>query len=227
MSTQMPETYLELCNRLAQEAGVNGNPMTAVVVALTGEEKRVCDWINDSLLDVLGNHLWTFLWERGNVALPLGQSVVAGSIPASRYDKEATFYIPTGSNGPREIDYLEWRDFSRDYRILQSPGSITAWSIRPDNAVVFNAVSTDVGGTQFTVERWRNPTPLVAETDEPPIPSDLRMVIVWNGLKKYASYDEAGSQRSIAIDEYRDKMAALKERCLPAFTMGGGLLDYY
>lgn len=227
MSAQIPETYLELCNRLAQEAGVPGDPMTAVVQLLSNEPKRICDWVNDSLMDVLGDKLWSFMWEQTTVTLPLNVNVVAGTVEASRYDKESMYYIPTGSNGPREIDYMEWRDFERAYRILNSPGSITAWAIRPDKSFAFNAKSTDAGGTVFTFQRWKNPTPMVSETDQPPIPNDLRMVIVWNALKKYAGYDEAGTQRSIAIDEYRDVMNRLMERCLPSFTFGGSLLDNY
>lgn len=227
MSAQNPETYLELCNRLAQEAGINGDPMTAVVSGNTGEKKRVCDWINDALLGILGNHLWTFLWEQATITMPFDQNVLAGSIPASRYGKTETWLVPTSSNSDRELDYVEWRDFSRIYRVLANPGQINVWSIRPDNAFVVNAKSLDVAGTVIHVERWKLPTPLVGPTDEPPIPADLRMVIVWAALKKYAGYDEAGTQRTVAVDEYRDKMQALNQRCLPSFTLGGGLLENY
>lgn len=227
MSVQNPETYLELCNRMAQEAGVNGDPMTAVVTGQTGEKKRVCDWINDALLGILGNHLWTFLWEAATITVPLNANVVAQAIPAARYNKEATWLIPAGSNSDRELDYIDWREFSRTYRVLASPGAINAWTIRPDNAFVVNAKSLDAAGTVINCERYIMPTPLVNASDEPPIPAHLRMIIVWAALKKYAGYDEAGSQRTVAVDEYRDKLAQLNELCLPSFTFGGGLLDNY
>ena len=226
MSASDPTTYLDLCQRLAQEAGVDGDPAMSTVAGQTGELKRCCDWVNDALREILGLQKWTFLWENAALTLPLGVNTIAGTIPASRYDLEQTWMTLTGATSPRNLDYVPWQDFSTNYQVLQSPGSITAWSIQPDNTIVFNAVSTDAAGTPMRMQRFKLPTRMVADTDEPPIPADLRMLIVWTALKKYAGYDEAGGQREIAVDEARTMKEALYERCLQQLSFGAPLIEY-
>lgn len=220
-----PSTFLELTQRLAQEAAVNGVAPTTTV-GQTGENKRLGDWIVDAWLEIQGIQLWSFLWEQVPLIVPDTLNVVAGDIPAPRWDKEQAWVVPLSSdNAARNLDYMTWRDFSTTYQRLGNTGAITAWSIRPDNAFVVNAPAN--GDTTINVQRWRNPQVLLADTDVPLIPADLTMFIVYTALKKYASYDEAGTQRLIAVDEMKRLRTALEERCLPQFTMGGSLLDNY
>ena len=133
----------------------------------------------------------------------------------------------SSDNADRELEYVEWREFSRIYRRLNTPGGITAWSIRPDNALVFNAEGVIVPHTPISMERWKLPVPMVAPTDEPPFNEDLHMIVVYTALKKYAGYDEAGNQRAIAVDEVKTLREAMNQRYLPAFRLGGSLLDNY
>lgn len=219
--------FLALCNALAQEAGVNGDPALSGVVAQTGELKRIVDWTQGGLQEILGTKLWNFLWENPTLTLPFGANAIAGSIPASRWDKDQTWTVEPTGTPPRNLDYVPWRQFSEMYRILLTDGNMTAWTIRPDNAIVFNAKSADPAGSPINVERWKNPVPLADANDVPPLPEDLHMLIVWTALKKYAGYDEAGNQRSIAIDEMKRMKESLYARCLPEMEMGGSLLDNY
>lgn len=220
--------YLAICNRLAQEAGVNGDPLLSTVSLQTGERKRICDWANDALREVLGTQLWPFLWEQVDLLLPAGASTIATTLPASRWDKDNVWMVPvTSDNADRELDYVEWRDFSMHYRRLNTPGSITAWTIRPDNAIAFNAVGLIAPNTTINVQRWKLPVPMVNPTDQPPFDEDLHMLVVYVALKKYAGYDEAGNQRTIAVDEVKTLREAMNSRYMPAMTFGGSLLDLY
>lgn len=219
--------FLAICNRLAQEASVNGDPLLASVALQTGERRRIVDWANDALREVIGTQHWAFLWESPTLTLPAGSSVIPTAIPEPRWDKDQTWLIPASSdNADRELDYVEWREFSMAYRRLQSPGAITAWTIRPDNAIAFNAVGLQAS-TSINVQRYKLPEPMVLPTDEPPFAADLHMIVVYVGLKKYAGYDEAGNQRAIALDEIRTLREALANRYLPTMRLGGSLLDQY
>jgi hypothetical protein len=76
------------------------------------------------------------------------------------------------------------------------------------------------------MQRWALPTPMSGDGDTPPLPTDLHMLIVYTALKKYAGYDEAGTQRSIAVDEMKQMKEALYTRCLPASRFGAPLLEF-
>lgn len=218
-----PSTLIELTQRLAQEAAVNGVAPTTTV-GQSGENKRLVDWIIDAWREIQGVQRWSFLWEQVDITMLNATNVLATTIPVARWDKENTWVLPASSdNANRCLDYMEYREFSNTYRRLGNTGAITAWSIRPDNALVVNAPAS--GNTAINVQRWRNPQMLVNDSDVPLIPADLTMLIVYTALKKYAGYDEAGGQRTIAVDEIKTLKAALYERCLPQFSMGGSLLD--
>lgn len=220
--------FLEICNRLAQEGAINGDPLLSTVALQTGERKRVVDWANDALREILGYHRWPFLWETPTLQLAAGQSSIATTLPASRWDIDRTWIVPpNSSSADRQLDYLAWPDFSDAYRRLQSPGSITAWTISPDNAIRFNAVGLTAPFTNINVQRWKQPVPMVDAADAPPFDADLHMLVVYTALKKLAGYDEAGNQRAVAIDEMKTLQAAFNERYLPAFTMGSSLLDNF
>lgn len=226
MSDTNPSTLLELTQRLAREAAVNGiTPSTTL--AQTGESQRLGNWIVDAWREIQGSRLWHPLWEKVDIVVPDTLSSVQTDIPPSRWDKSCTWLIPVSSdNGDRELDYIEWREFDRTYRRLGNTGAITAWTVRPDNKFVVNAPAS--GATTINVQRWKNPQMLALDTDVPWIPADLTMLIVYAALKKYAGYDEAGVQRSVAVDEMKTLRAALYERCLPELTLDGtSLLDIY
>jgi hypothetical protein len=226
MSLSNPVTFLDMTLRLAQEAAVNGVNVPSSVNGNTGESKRLGDWIADAWREIQGTRKWSFLWEQVSIVILNGTNTLATTLEAPRWDKEQAWLVPASSdNGNRNLDYLEWPLFSSTYQRLGQPGGINAWSVRPDKVFVVNALA--LGDTTINVQRWKYPQMLVNDTDVPLLPSDLTMLIVYTALKKYAGYDEAGAQRTIAVDEMKTLKEALFERCLPEFTMGGSLLDYY
>ena len=215
--------YLQLCQRLAYEAGVDGENSVTTTAGQTGELRRVCQWVASAWLDIAGlaTH-WSFLWENPDLTIPNGTNVIAGTNDASRYDTDGT-YFNDGSTQRRLLEYLPWQAFRATYRQLSSDNNVQVFSVRPDNALVFNAIVT--ADTLCSVERWANPTALAADADTPPMPEDLHEVIVWRALVKYANFDEARVQRETAIDEMNTRLSALRTRCLPRWELGGALGD--
>lgn len=217
-------TFLELCQRLAVEAGVNNANGTrpTTVAAQIGELGRIVGWVRDSWDDLQREQNWTFMWERPSLTLLNGTSTIAGSIPPKRYDKDS-LWIDDGSTTGKRLDYVPWDEFRSDWRALNGAGNLTAWTIQPSNTLAFNATAN--GDTNLTVERYTNPVTMTADDDTPAMPSDLHMLIVWKALVKYANFDEAGVQRRTAIEELNRLHASLCERCLPEWRLGTDLLD--
>lgn len=219
-------TFLDLVRRLVQEAAVRSTPAgLTTVVGQAGELKRCVDWAASAWLNIQGTKKWTFLWEQADIVIPAGFNALAGDIPADRWDRFQTFRVDPTTGQKRDLDYVPWQRFSLEYRDLNNADHMGAWTIRPDSAFVVNA-PTSVN-TTFTVQRYQNPQHLVADLDEPLLPEDLHELIVYHALVKYAGYDEAGNQRSVAVDEVKRMTRALNQRCLPSFEMGGSILDNY
>lgn len=219
--------FLQLCQRTAQEAAVNGiNPPT--VAGQSAEPKRIVDWVNDALREILGDRNWSFLWEQATIVIPPGASSIATTIAPARWIKDQTYIPPVApSNTVKELTYTRWNYFARQYRTMNQPDNLTAWTVRPDNLFQLNAIST--AGVTISAERFKTPTLMVADADVPPMPEHYHMLIVWTALKKYAGYDEAGNQRQIAVDEMRTMLEAMTIECAPQeFTLdSGNLLDQY
>ena len=212
--------FLALCQRLAFEAGVEGESQPTSVVSQTGELGRVVRWVNSAWLDIQQMHNWSWMWEHPTLVLTTAASSIAGTVGADRYDRESA-YFDDGSPAKRLLTYQPWQEFRESWRVLAQNDGVTVWSVRPDFTLVFNAAAS--ANKNIDLERWMVPTELAADADTPGMPSDLHEVIVWRALVKYANFDEARVQRDTAIDEYKSKMGALMRRCLPVMSLGGPL----
>lgn len=207
-------TKLELVRMLAQQAGMARAPDTTV--AQVGEFGRLCTWIDSALVSIEGDgeRRWTWMWELATLTLPAGTSAIAEHLPASRYDRATLRDVTSGTDEfPPYLTYQPWRDFNRLYpRISANPTTtFSCWSVRPDNALVFNGVPID--DRTIEVERWRAPAALVGDDAVPGLPEDLHEIIVWRALVKYASFDEAGVQRATAAQEDAKFFNSLLMRC--------------
>jgi hypothetical protein len=211
--------YLQLCQRLARECGVNGTG-PAAVAGQTGELARIVNWVQDAWLDIQGDKKWKFQWESPTLTITAGNSSIAGTIPEDRYDQNAA-YLDDGSARGRLLDFFPWDEFRHEYRVLNNDDNVTAWTIKPDGTIAFNALVTV--NTDVAVERFALPVTLLDDDDIPAAPEDLHMIIVWRAMVKYANFDEAGVQRTTAVDEFNAKQAAMFTRCLPQMRLGGPL----
>lgn len=215
--------FLQLTQQLAHEAGVNGTgPTTVVGQDGSLELGRIVNWVNQAWLDIQGKRLWTWMWSNAQVTITAGTNVIAGTLSHSRYDRESA-YFNDGSTAWRNLCYLPWDEFRMEYRTLNSVNGVTAWTVRPDMALVFNA--TVSANTPVDIERFLNPTRMTVDTDTPGMPEDLHELIVWRALVKYANFDEAGVQRQVAVVEHDRLWADLLKRCLPGMRLGGPLGD--
>jgi hypothetical protein len=215
--------FLQLCQQLAHEAGVNG-PGPTTVVGQDGslESGRLVNWVNQSWLDIQAKRNWSWMWSNAQVTIPSGVNVITGSLAPSRYDKESA-YFNDGSTAWRNLCYMAWDEFRTAYRTLNSQNGVTTWTVRPDLALVFNA--TVSANTLVDIERYTNPTRMTLDADTPGMPEHLHELIIWHAMIHYADFDEAGVQRQTAVVKHNRLWADLLRACLPQMRMGGPLGD--
>ena len=223
-------TFLQLCQDTASEAGVNGadGTLPSTVVGQTGELRRIVSWMQKVWLKVQGERFYDWMWELATITIPVGQNYVAQSIAEGRYIHDSAFQ-PVASSDGKWMSYVRWSDWRQTYDDVYIAGqnSATAWTIRPDQAIVVNATPTVASGVfVFYVERYQNPTKLVNDGDTPGLPEDLVDILVQMALIRYANYDEAGAMRSTADAEVAALQRKINDRCQPTLSIGGTLLDY-
>ena len=207
---------LQLARALRQYAGIaagsTGNAPSSTLNQ-TGEYKRVVDWVDEAWAQLQREHKWNFQWENATVTVLAANSSVVGTIPSHRYVQDSAYI------GSKRLLYLPWESFRRRYpAALISSGEPSAWSIRPDKAFVVDHAPT--ADTAISVERYKNPIAMAADTDEPEMPSEHHMAIVYKALLLYANFEEAGITRATAEAELNRHLMALGLLEMPDFELG-------
>lgn len=222
-------TYLELVQRLQQEAGVPGTAIAAVT-GQTGELKRLCDWVRYAWDEIQAEKRdWFFLWNEFSVSLASGtdtydlSAVSPFSLVSGRwtFDSES-FYTEDpalGTTSRRKCTVLEYSYF---LNLLggrtQQAGFPTCFTVLPNNKVRFNC-SLD-RTTTFGGEYIRAPQTLAANADIPLLPSNYHLAILYRALHKYAIYEEASGLLPFAIglDDHWTRILCSEQ--LPRMAVG-------
>lgn len=184
----------------------------------TGEGARVVRWIDDAWQFLQQMHLWNFLWEQASVVIVADTSATAGTIPAQRYVADSAWV------GTRRMDdFVPWEEFRQRWPVaLIGPGEPTAWSVRPDNAFVVSA--RPLADLTISVERYRNPTAMAADTDVPTgLPAEHHLAIVYQALLLYANFEEAGITRATAQEELNKHLGVMTKTQMPMMQFAGAL----
>jgi hypothetical protein len=216
-------TFLELCQRVAQEAGLNDNRAAGSMLPTTvgnqeGVLKRIVDDVAEVWRIVQGDKHWDWMWEQASLSMLANTNVLAGTIPETRYEKE-TLHV----TGRGFCEYVPWQDFRLAYPDVQAGDGFSVWTVAPDGSIRTNV--KPAANTPFTVERYHLPTELTIDGDVPEMPADLHMLLVWMAIVHSADFDEAGTQRATAIQKIRKLKANLFKRCLPSWSFGGPMGD--
>lgn len=207
---------LQLVQRLRQEAGVAGTGPTTTLNQ-TGELRRLVDWVDAAWAEIQRMHKWDFMWEQATVTIPASNYKVAGSIAADRYVKDGCYL------GTSELTYLQWQDFRLAYPVsLMTSGAVPSfWTVQPDKAVSINVIVPS--NTSLTLERYTNPVAMTADADQPSLPSDHHMAIVWKAMLMYCNFEEAGVSRATTEAKFNEHLNALGVSEMPTIGWGGAL----
>lgn len=215
-------TFLELAQKLVQEADMNGNGPTTVV-GQTGDYGKAVRWINQSYMDIqLLHDDWNFMWAEFTKTLTAGVNTYTAremthDTPASRFDVarfnlESFRYYPVsaGVNGENFSTYWPYHSFRDQYLFGPSrnaSGVPSDFTVAPNKNVIFwqsPSVPYVINGLCY-----RAATEMSADSDEPILPEEFRMMIVWWALSKYAGFEESAPvfQNALTqISRIRNKM---------------------
>lgn len=223
--------FLQLAQRLRQEAGAAGTGPTAVTNQI-GEAARFVDWINTAWLEIQGLHdTWGFMREpfEFTTAAGTGQTTPdEAGLTDFRYWHRDTLRCWRTSLGISDEQWLvewEYQVFRDTYRFNQNRdlvGRPLVFAVQPNSKALMYGPLMDVGYT-VVGEYQRVPTPMVAATDEPDLQSHQHMIIVYKALEYYGLYESAGEVITRAQKQYAALLSQLEREQLQALYLGNPL----
>lgn len=170
-------TFLEMCQRLRQEAGAAGTG-PANVAGQSGEGARLVGWVATSWEEIQREQYWKFDWAQGAVRLNTLDTMF--SLPA-----DLDVWNPDSLKFQgRPIHVVAWSDLEK-----QSANAFHQVAISPDQVLHLNAAAE--AEKDLTFEYWRTPQMLSGNGDVPRMPTRFHMLIVWRALVHYALYENA------------------------------------
>lgn len=227
--------FRDLAQRLVVEAGISGSPGgPSTVAGQVGSLGRAVSSINSTWLDLqLMRDDWT--WMRSSVLLGAGASFVTVATQASYplgtgpgtcgvdplllgkwVDTSFRNYTTTvGSQGEIRMDRISFEAWRESYMYGAQTLTQTrpvAVAIGPDNSVCVGPPSN--GQYTVTGDFYWAPTQMVADTDVPTrLPTAFHMLIVWQALLDYGSYEaapEAITRAETHVQRMMPKLLALR-----------------
>lgn len=218
--------FLQICQRMRQEAGISGSgPVT--VSNQSGEMKRVVDWCAAAWNDIqLLKENWN--WMRGDVqfnttASKRDYSPADAGIAAefSKWDPVSfrIYRASVGTSNEFDINFMPWESFRHIYMTgFQVEGTPVCFSISPDQKLMLGPKPDDV--YTMTGEYWKKPTELAQDSDTPSMPNQYHLLIVWMALEKYGWYESASEVIQRALKEQRFYKSRLGLNQMPMMQLG-------
>jgi len=192
-------TYLELCVRAREEAGITGSGPTSVT-GQTGQLLRLVNWVQQAWVEIqLMRPNWNFMHSEFSFNTVVDQRdylAADHSINDMKLWDENSFIAHETAEGESTqfpliyLKYATWRDTYRvgmNVRTSDKPVYIT---VLPTNKIRFEPAPDKV----YTIEGdyKRSTQYITADADElTNFPDDFHMLIVWQALKYYGHYENA------------------------------------
>jgi len=203
-------TFLEICVKLKNEAGVSGTLST--VTGNTGELDRVVEWAKDAWTDLQNSKSgkWRFLWTAYTKSITSGTGDYdynADSIKSFDKDTFGVYLTADGATTKRRLPYMEYKNFQNRYLDLTTTGYPSVVTLLPDNTT-FRVYPTPDDTYTFSCDAFTLPIELAVDADVPAM-ADGHKLIVYKALLDYAGYEEAGSVLQYAklrVDELYNNM---------------------
>lgn len=208
--------FLQIVQRTYRECGLVNSAPTAVTGQVNMAAK-VVDWVLTAHADLQSDHLWRFDWAQLSKVLSAGvgsYDPVADwgiTVPVRKWiqDGQAAYIYRTadGLTSRQWLHFLTWEQF-RGLNIPPIDASPIYWTLNPQGHIVYFPAPL-TGEWTAVHEYYRGPETLAANADEPRMPADYHMAIVWRAVQLYCGNDSNGEVYKHATQELgrvRDKM---------------------
>jgi len=227
----MAMTFLQLSQRLRQEAGISGTGPTTVI-SQTGEAKKVIDWVLTAYEDIQNLHpTWDFL--RTDLTFPTiagNNTYVKTAISADEYGKWInnsfrSYLTSTGVSSEQYMRWMDWVDFRDTYEFGSSrtiQGFPRYISQKPDTSLI--VYPTPDASYTINGEYFKRAQTMAANTDVPIIPDKYHMIIVWRALMFYSGQSNAPELYQVGQVEYKKLLRKLESSQLPPIRLAEPLV---
>lgn len=221
---------LQLVQRLKRERGAGGTAPASIAV-LAGEDLMLDDWLADAWLEVQRKRMdWAWMRKTVTGTLTVGVGVYAASalnvlvLDFGRWqvqtdDYTVRAYSPTAPAVPLDLTWLPYETFHARFLVSTVVNSSPAyWGVAPDGRLLLGPKPATAGMT-VTADYWAKPTALAADIDEPGMPSQFHMLLVWRALVEVASFDAAPEVEARARRNLRSAWVDLLDHQAPRVSL--------
>lgn len=217
MSTAFPATFLELCQRTASECGASLTGPSAVT-SQTGRLGQVVNWVNSAWIDIQTKYdNWRFMRASFTVNTTSGDGkyvitdctdvatstalTVAGFRDWCR-DGFKIYLVSAGVGTETDLVFIDYDDWYQIWNFGSPANSYPRdWTMDHDRAIL---LGPKPGGI-YTVrgEYIKAATELSGDSDEPELPKEYRMAIVYRAMMMYGRYHGASEVYTDGENNYR------------------------
>lgn len=223
--------YLALCQRTKRETGRSGSAISSVGTA-AGEDLDICRWVADAWR-AIQQMPYNWRWMRQSMTpglLAVGTCVQPpGTVGATAFDRwapETDDYRPSyfESSTPGAEVPLVWLPYER-FRgafLVGTPtsGAPQYWSEAPSGNLLIGP-PPDLATYKFRGDYFSLPTELSGDEDEPAMPEQFHMLVVWEAVKIAAGFDAAPDVWQRANDQAQRLLDTLIDRQGEKITITG------
>lgn len=201
--------YLQLCQALRQECGIQGTGPTAVT-SQTGILKRIVDYIASADESIQLLHAdWEFLVSTWSDDTVVGTESYTAPTDLGAWNRES-FAVDRGTSTARTLRVVPYQ--RRVYeRSNEEPSYVM---VHPSSGnIVLQAPADAV--YELSADYWAAPTKMTANTDTSDIPAQFHRVIIARGKMWFAEDEELPNLFQTAAQEYATLLSALEAHSLP------------
>lgn len=231
-------TFLELCQRVAQESGTVPNlDSPATVTGQEGRLRRIVDWTAQAYEAIQTETSW-WLWMQaefqGNVLVgtreydgaAFGADRFADWVldRTGRWTNITSWDPSVGRSDEGPLHVVPWPHFRVHHltgSLAEDTGPVTHVSRTPGGKLSVYPLPDAEYAIRGVYRKL--PQKLAADSDVPEMPADLHEIIAWRALLLLQRHDEAFDQMTIDFAEYRRLLSQLRLREMPAMSLPGPL----
>lgn len=237
MSTAFPATFLELCQRTASECGVSLTGPGAVA-SQTGRLGQVVNWVNSAWVDIQTKYdNWRFMRASFTVDTTSGDGKYAitdctdvatsAALTAAGFrdwcrDGFKIYLTSAGVATETDLIYVDYDEWYRVWNIgSPANGYPRDWAMDHDRAILLGAKPNGI----YTVrgEYMKAATELSGDSDEPELPKEYRMAIVYRAMMSYGRYHGAPEVYTDGENNYRRLLVEMIRTQRPRNVVAGPL----
>lgn len=209
-------TFLQLCERLREEVGVQGTISTTANQA--GMHLRLINYIKKANRKIQRRKAnWKFLWAEWSITLSsFVDGELAGPDGMSMFD-QTSFWLGAGTTDAVPLDYIDYKQWRDEYRNSYTDEGQPAFvTIKPNGRVaLLPEPSATYDATILTADYWRKPVELVNDSQVSLIPEEFHDIIVAQAKVYFAEKANNTGLFQSAMLEHEEHYRELKAAQLP------------